>query len=48
LSKETTVYSTTREFITLVQYGSYNIDTNEKKANLYYAGLTIHLQEHLV
>jgi hypothetical protein len=32
----------------LAQYGSYHIDTNEKKANLYRAGLTIHLQEHLV
>jgi hypothetical protein len=32
----------------LAQYGSYHIDTDEKKANLYRAGLTIHLQERLV
>jgi hypothetical protein len=37
-----------RQFNTLAQYGSYHIDTDEKKANLYRAGLTIHLQEHLV
>jgi hypothetical protein len=38
----------TRQFNTLAQYGIYHIDTDEKKANLYHAGLTIHLQEHLV
>jgi hypothetical protein len=37
-----------RQFNTLAQYGSYHIDTDEKKANLYRAGLTIHLQERLV
>jgi hypothetical protein len=36
------------QFNTLAQYGSYHIDTDEKKANLYHAGITIHLQEHLV
>jgi hypothetical protein len=38
----------TRQFNTLAQYKSYHIDTDEKKANLYRAGLTIHLQERLV
>jgi hypothetical protein len=37
------VFDYTRQFNTLAQYGSYHIDTNEKKANLYRAGLTIHL-----
>jgi hypothetical protein len=37
-----------RQFNTLAQYGTYHIDTDEKKANLYHAGLTIHLQERLV
>jgi hypothetical protein len=37
-----------RQFNTLAQYGSYHIDTDEKKANLYQAGLTIHMQERLV
>jgi hypothetical protein len=32
-----------RQFNILAQYGTYNIDTDEKKANLYHAGLTIHL-----
>jgi hypothetical protein len=32
----------------LAQYGSYHIDTDEKKANMYRAWLTIHLQERLV
>jgi hypothetical protein len=27
---------------------SYHIDTDEKKSNMYHAGLTIHLQEHLI
>jgi hypothetical protein len=36
------------QFNTLAQYGSYHIDTDEKKANLYRVGLTIHLQECLV
>jgi hypothetical protein len=29
------------------QYRSYHVDTNEKKANLYREGLTVHLQERL-
>jgi hypothetical protein len=41
------VFDYMRQFNTLAQYGSYHIDTNEKKTNLYGAGLTIHLQEHL-
>jgi hypothetical protein len=36
-----------RQFNTLAQYGSYHIDTDEKKANLYHEGPTIHLQERL-
>jgi hypothetical protein len=42
------VFNYTRQFNTLAQYGTYHIDTDEKKANLYRAGLTIHLQERLV
>jgi hypothetical protein len=42
------VFDYTRQFNTLAQYGTYHIDTDEKKASLYCAGLTIHLQEHLV
>jgi hypothetical protein len=42
------VFNYTRQFKTLAQYGSYHIDTDEKKANLYRVGLTIHLQECLV
>jgi hypothetical protein len=42
------VFDYTRQFNTLTQYGSYNVDTDEKKANLYHAGLTMHLQERLV
>jgi hypothetical protein len=41
------VFDYTRQFNTLAQYGSYHVDTDEKKANLYRAGLTIHLQERL-
>jgi hypothetical protein len=37
-----------RQFNTMAQYGTYHVDTDEKKANLYRAGLTIHLQERLV
>jgi hypothetical protein len=37
-----------RQFNTLAQFGSYHVHTDEKKANLYRAGLTIHLQERLV
>jgi hypothetical protein len=42
------VFDYTRQFNTLAQYGTYHVNTEEKKANLYCAGLTIHLQEHLV
>jgi hypothetical protein len=42
------VFDYTWQFNTLAQYGTYHIDTNEKKANMYCAGLTIHLQECLV
>jgi hypothetical protein len=42
------VFDYTRQFNTLAHYGSYHIDTDEKKANLYRAELTIHLQECLV
>jgi hypothetical protein len=38
-----TVYDYTRQFNTLAQYGTYHVDTDEKKANLYREGLTIHL-----
>jgi hypothetical protein len=37
------VFDYTRQFNTLAQYGTYHVDTDEKKANLYRAGLTIHL-----
>jgi hypothetical protein len=42
------VFDYTRQFNTLAQYGTYHVDTDEKKANLYHAGLTIRLQECLV
>jgi hypothetical protein len=42
------VFDYTRQFNTLAQYGTYHIDTDEKKANLYRVWLTIHLQERLV
>jgi hypothetical protein len=38
----------TRQFNTLAQYGTYYVNTDEKKANLYRAGLNIHQQERLV
>jgi hypothetical protein len=41
------VFDYTRQFNTLAQYRSYHIDTDEKKANLYHEGLTVHLQESL-
>jgi hypothetical protein len=41
------VFNYTRQFNTLVQYGSYHVDVDEKKANLYHVGLTIHLLERL-
>jgi hypothetical protein len=43
-----TVFDYTRQFNTLAQYGSYHLDTDEKKANLYHEGLTIQLQDHLI
>jgi 4-diphosphocytidyl-2C-methyl-D-erythritol kinase len=42
------VFDYMRQFNILTQYGSYHINMDEKKANLYRAGLTIHLQECLV
>jgi hypothetical protein len=42
------VFDYTRQFNTLAQYGSYHVDTDEKKTNLYCAGLTIHLQQRLI
>jgi hypothetical protein len=41
------MFDYTRQFNTLAQYRSYHIDTDEKKANLYREGLTIHLQKCL-
>jgi hypothetical protein len=37
------VFNYMRQFNTLSQYGSYHVDTDEKKANLYHVDLTIHL-----
>jgi hypothetical protein len=37
------VFDYMRQFNTLVQYGTYHVNTDEKKANLYCARLTIHL-----
>jgi hypothetical protein len=42
------VFNYTRQFNTLAQYGTYHVDMDEKKANMYHVGLTIHLQESLV
>jgi hypothetical protein len=42
------MFDYTRQFNTLAQYGSYHVDTDEKKANLFRYGLTIQLQECLV
>jgi hypothetical protein len=42
------VYDYTRQFTTLAQYGTYHVDTDKKKANLYREWLTIHLQERLM
>jgi hypothetical protein len=41
------VFNYTRQFNTLAQYVPYHIKTDEKKANLYREGLTVHLQERL-
>jgi hypothetical protein len=42
------VFYYTRQFNTLAQYSTYHVDTDEMKANLYRAELTIHLWERLV
>jgi hypothetical protein len=42
------VFDYKRQFNTLAQYGSYHINMDVKKANLYPAWLTIHLQECMV
>jgi hypothetical protein len=42
------VFDYTRQFNSLAQYGSYHVDTDEKKANLYHEGMTIQLQDCLV
>jgi hypothetical protein len=42
------VFDYTRQLNSLAQYESYHVDTDEKKANLYCAGLIIHLHECLV
>jgi hypothetical protein len=47
LQENHNVFDYMRQFNTLAQYGSYHIDMDEKKANLYHEGLTIHLQERL-
>jgi hypothetical protein len=41
------IFDYTRQFNTLAQYDSYHVDTDEKKANLYHEGLTMHIQERL-
>jgi hypothetical protein len=41
------VFDYTRQFNTMAQYGSYHVDTDEKKTSLYYEGRIIHLQECL-
>jgi hypothetical protein len=42
------VFDYTRQFNTLAPYGSYYIDMDEKRVNLYCAILTIHQQERLI
>jgi hypothetical protein len=42
------VFDYTRQFNTLSQYGSYHVNIDEKKINLYHEGLTIQLQDRLV
>jgi hypothetical protein len=41
------VFDYTRQFNTLARYGSYHVDMDEKKDNLYHEGLIVHLQECL-
>jgi hypothetical protein len=42
------VFDYMKRFNTLAHYGSHHVDMDEKKANLYNARLTIHLQEHQI
>jgi hypothetical protein len=42
------VYEYTQEFNNLAQYGGHHVDTDAKKADLYYKGLNIQLQDHLI
>jgi hypothetical protein len=42
------VFDYMRRLNTLAQYGTHHVGTDEKKANLYYVGPTIHLQQRLV
>jgi hypothetical protein len=42
------VFDYTGQFNTLAHYGSYHVNTDEKKANMYSEGLTIQLQDRLV
>jgi hypothetical protein len=42
------MFDYTRQFNTLAQYGSYHVNTDEKKANLFHEGLIIQLQDRLV
>jgi hypothetical protein len=42
------VYDYTSQFNTLAQYGTCHVDMDEKKANFYREGLTIHLQDRMV
>jgi hypothetical protein len=43
-----TVFDYTRQFNTLAQYGSYHVDTDDKKVNLFHDGLTIPQQDRMV
>jgi hypothetical protein len=40
------VFDYKRQFNILAQYGSYHVNTDEKKANLYYVGLWESLSVH--
>jgi hypothetical protein len=42
------VYDYTQEFNNLAQYGGHLVDSDAKKAELYYTGLNIQLQDRLV
>jgi hypothetical protein len=41
------IFDYTIQFNSQAQYGTYHVNTDEKKANLYRAGITIHLLERL-